>query len=166
MRRRVTGVTGAASGSGKSPGGASSLMGTLSIGGPTGVTTVVVAGLPDGAGSTAKTVIDRPGSMKRPRPSRSRSLQRQGEPAGLYGRIQVRACASRTPMPEAHLIAPRGRVRSPISPGQDRCLSVPVLDSRIWAMRCLPLTRLRPTTSTLRFSVMVLRVSAKAGRVS
>lgn len=68
-------------------------------------------------------------------------------------------------MPEAHLISPSGRVWSPISPGQDRCFSVPVLDRRIWAMRCLPLTRLRPTTSTLRFSVMVLRVPANAAPV-
>ncbi len=62
--RRVTGVTGWASGSGKSPAGGSSLIGTSSMGGPAGVTTVAVAGLPDGAGSTAYTVIDSPGSMK------------------------------------------------------------------------------------------------------
>ncbi|MFG1969590.1 hypothetical protein ACGFJC_09710 [Nonomuraea fuscirosea] len=53
IRRRVRALTGSASGSGKSPAGASSLIGTLSIGGVAGVRTVAVAGLPDGAGSTA-----------------------------------------------------------------------------------------------------------------
>jgi hypothetical protein len=33
--------------------GASSLIGTSGMGGPTGVTTVAVAGLPEGAGRTA-----------------------------------------------------------------------------------------------------------------
>src|SRR5690606_35797256 len=64
-------------------------------------------------------------------------------------------------MPEAHLIWPSGRVRSPISPAQDRGFA-PVLDRRICTTRCLPLTRLSPTTSSLRLSVMVLRDSARA----
>src|SRR5690606_9564118 len=64
-------------------------------------------------------------------------------------------------MPEAHLIWPIGRVRLPISPGHGSG-SVPVLDRRICTTRCLPLTRLSATTSSLRLSVMVLRDSARA----